>query len=457
MTTSKRQTPSKKRTSPRKDAGVSSRKVPRKNTDVDIQDSADYKVSEKELQAAKSHLCSILTGRKYPATSINLQDQIEELERMCDNLVLNRQSSSALLYGPKGTGKSMMVNSLVQRLKRSRDVVVVQLQGSIHSDDRLVVQQISLSMGLNEQQQAQIFDKVSFHESYVRLFEYIRATKEGPPLIFTLDEFDKFTQHSKQSLLYNLFDTVQSSGRPILVIGITVRLDVMELLEKRVKSRFSHRQIYCWPASSFESYLNIVSANLQLSGCVDLSAQSRQTLQSSLDGFLTSEQFLKIAKKLFQLNADVRLLFKCILTAVNLLNTEKLMLDIDLVEQSFDLLTVDSRQRLLEDLSQLELCMIVAMKRLLVQKLDRFNFEMVYREFTEFTNIHHIHACKKMVAYRAFENFLGLQLIVLDESYSKNPREFKMVKLAVDPTQIKAALQDNENIPHDVKRWAHEM
>lgn len=33
----------------------------------------------------------------------------------------------------------------------------------------------------------------------------------------------------------------------IFITGITNRIDVMELLEKRVKSRFSHRHIFLFP------------------------------------------------------------------------------------------------------------------------------------------------------------------------------------------------------------------
>ena len=52
---------------------------------------------------------------------------------------------------------------------------------------------------------------------------------------------------------------------PICVIGLTCRLDVIELLEKRVKSRFSHRQIYLFASNKFDpDYLNMVEKLLKL-------------------------------------------------------------------------------------------------------------------------------------------------------------------------------------------------
>ena len=58
---------------------------------------------------------------------------------------------------------------------------------------------------------------------------------------------------------------------PICVVGLTCRLDVTELLEKRVKSRFSHRQIFLFSDrgqkehSSFEMRMALLKSLLMLS------------------------------------------------------------------------------------------------------------------------------------------------------------------------------------------------
>jgi origin recognition complex subunit 4 len=84
-------------------------------------------------------------------------------------------------------------------------------------------------------------------------------------LIFIIDGFDLFCAHHNQTLLYNLFDVAQSAQTPICVLGITSRLDVVELLEKRVKSRFSHRQIFLLPDSdNFEGFLGDFGQLLKL-------------------------------------------------------------------------------------------------------------------------------------------------------------------------------------------------
>lgn len=107
------------------------------------------------------------------------------------------------------------------------------------------------------------------------------------PVLFILDEFDLFAHHKNQTLLYNLLDVSQSAQAPVAVVGVTCRLvrllnlptlqlvlertpflvfrqDVLELLEKRVKSRFSHRQIHLLSSPTFPQYLERVRTRLSL-------------------------------------------------------------------------------------------------------------------------------------------------------------------------------------------------
>ena len=57
------------------------------------------------------------------------------------------------------------------------------------------------------------------------LLEAIRGgDKSNQSIIFILDEFDLFTHHHNQTLLYNLFDLSQSKSVPVAVVGLTCRL-----------------------------------------------------------------------------------------------------------------------------------------------------------------------------------------------------------------------------------------
>jgi len=81
-------------------------------------------------------------------------------------------------------------------------------------------------------------------------------------VVFIIDEFDLFAAHARQTLLYNLFDIAQARKAPIAVLGLTARFDVVESLEKRVKSRFSHRYVYLSLPKSLPAYWDICRQGL---------------------------------------------------------------------------------------------------------------------------------------------------------------------------------------------------
>lgn len=99
-------------------------------------------------------------------------------------------------------------------------------------------------------------------------------------VVFIIDEFDLFATHARQTLLYNLFDIAQARKAPIAVLGLTTRVDVVESLEKRVKSRFSHRYVYMSLPKTLVSYWDICWQGLS----VDEEDLKQEGFDTSLQG-----------------------------------------------------------------------------------------------------------------------------------------------------------------------------
>lgn len=122
------------------------------------------------------------------------------------------------------------------------NTLIVHLDGNLHTDDRIALKSITVQMRLENAADGKVFG--SFAENLAFLLQCLKAgDKKSKSVVFVLEEFDLFCTHHNQTLLYNLFDVSQSAQAPICVLGVTCRLDVIELLEKRVKSRFSHRSV----------------------------------------------------------------------------------------------------------------------------------------------------------------------------------------------------------------------
>ncbi|XP_015773350.1 PREDICTED: origin recognition complex subunit 4-like, partial [Acropora digitifera] len=196
-----------------------------------------------------------------------LEEQKRELLDLVKRCAQFGESNSVLLIGPRGSGKSLLVKTVLEDLYKTKAVkqnmLEVHLNGLVQTDDRSALLQITRQLQLENTVGDKVFG--SFAENLAFLLDALKSGgQESQSVLFILDEFDLFTNHRNQSLLYNLFDVSQSAQAPICVVGLTCRLDVVELLEKRVKSRFSHRQIHLFNSETFEDYLLIVRSVLSL-------------------------------------------------------------------------------------------------------------------------------------------------------------------------------------------------
>jgi origin recognition complex subunit 4 len=118
----------------------------------------------------------------------------------------------------------------------------------------------------------------------------IIGTDEGvtsQSIVFVIDEFDMFASHPRQTLLYNLFDIAQSRKAPIAVVGCTTRLDVVEMLEKRVKSRFSHRYVYLSLPKSLPAYWQVCRQGL----IVDSDEAEKEGINTYLEGHAAFQEY----------------------------------------------------------------------------------------------------------------------------------------------------------------------
>jgi origin recognition complex subunit 4 len=83
-------------------------------------------------------------------------------------------------------------------------------------------------------------------------------------VIFILDSFDEFLSHPRQALLYNLFDIAQSRKAPIAVVCLGRQVNVIDGLEKRVKSRFGGRIMQISRPPNLEEFWKVCQAALSV-------------------------------------------------------------------------------------------------------------------------------------------------------------------------------------------------
>ena len=61
--------------------------------------------------------------------------------------------------------------------------------------------------------------------------------------MFILEDIDYYIESTKQMMLYKILDMLQYAKIPFVFVATSQKVDIVDSFEKRIKSRFSHRQV----------------------------------------------------------------------------------------------------------------------------------------------------------------------------------------------------------------------
>ncbi|XP_068805434.1 origin recognition complex subunit 4 isoform X2 [Struthio camelus] len=332
-----------------------------------------------------------------------IEHQYRHLLELLKRTTVHGESNSALIIGPRGSGKTMLLNHVLKELMEIKQVrenlLEVHLNGLLQTNDKVALKEITRQLHLENVVGDKVFG--SFAENLAFLLEALRKgdRTSSCPVLFILDEFDLFVHHKNQTLLYNLFDISQSAQTPVTVIGLTCRQHLSE----------------------------------------------DKTVQDML-------------QSLFHYSKDLRSLHLLLMLALSNVTVHHPLITASDLHEASKQYRMDSKANIVHGLSVLEICLIIAMKHLNdVYEGEPFNFQMVYNEFQKFIQrkAHCMYNFEKPVVMKAFEHLLQLELVKPIEKPSvRAQREYLLMKLLLDNNQIMDALQAYPNCPTDVKQWA---
>lgn len=278
------------------------------------------------------------------------------------------------------------------------NTLIVNLNGFIHTDDSLALKSIAKQMQLETAIDGKVF--TTFADNLAFLLDCLKVgdRSHSKCIIFILEEFDLFCAHSNQTLIYNLFDVAQSAQAPICVIGVTRRYDVIELLEKRVKSRFSHRQIFLFnEINGVEDLMCRLVRQLHIqTNDPKLKKDNLIKWNKEIAGLTTNKQAKEAIEALTNQSTSMALLNNLTFRILTLIpielgtktqfTTNKLAPIVQRVVVD-EFLQIDSKVQLMCDLSILEILLIISMKHYTdIYDGESFNFEMILTRLRKFQN-----------------------------------------------------------------------
>jgi len=390
------------------------------------------------------------------------EENVQFLMDLVKRTVNEGESNSLLVLGPHGAGKSALVGQVMKEASKSKNwldnVLLVELNGFLQTDDKIALKEITRQLHLENLVGDRVFGSFADHLTFL-LSSLQTGDKSSKPIIFILEEFDMFCSHRNQNLLYNLFDVAQTRAVPICVIGVSCQLDVTEVLEKRIKSRFSHRHLYVLHCAKFSRYYELVRQMLTLGqdevdGANAWNSQVERLLaEKDVERFFESQVYMS-DKSISYLK---RLLY---LALLNVMGQGSYELTLDALQSSLSdaHLTTDPLTSLVKDLSILELCILIAVKHICeIYDNEPFNFEMVYHEFVKFKR-RRLPTLpeERSVVFKCWENLLALELVMQKAGVRTQGQQLEYIlnTFHLPIPVLKKSIEHYPNCPTEVLQWA---
>ncbi|KAK4456742.1 putative origin recognition complex subunit 4 [Cladorrhinum samala] len=448
------------------------------------------------LKAMQRVLLDRCTGRRR----IKLRGQDEAYQktyRLVQQTIVAGEGNSMMIIGARGCGKTTLVESVLEDVSKEHkeEFHVVRLNGFVHTDDKLALKEIWRQLGREMEVEDEVVGRTTNHAdtmaSLLALLSHpseIAEANEGvtsKSIVFVMDEFDLFATHARQTLLYNLFDIAQARKAPIAVLGLTTRVDVVESLEKRVKSRFSHRYVYLSLPKSLPAYWDVCRQGLSVDEedmvgeGVDVGLEGHGMFwkwwNGQVDLLYKNSGFLDHLEAHYCSTKSVSaFLTTCILPLAALSPTSaKLTVPTPCAGPIVSLEAPDSKLHMLESLSDLDLSLLIAAARLdIVAHTDTVNFAMAYDEYTSLMSKQRVQTASsgllamgggarvwgRGVAGTAWERLIGLGLLVPAAAGGRGTAglgglDSKMYKLDVALEEIPVAVKLNAVLA----RWCNQI
>lgn len=443
--------------------------------------------SPETLTALKTHLLSGLTGnRRLPL--VNVDDEVVKVKQLVEQTILAGEGNSMLLIGSRGSGKTSLVETVLSDLASDHREAfyVVRLNGFIHTDDKLALREIWRQLGREmDVENDDLGGRNNYADTLTSLLALLAhpATEEDESatarsVVFILDEFDLFASHPRQTLLYNLFDVAQSRNAPIAVLGLTTKVNVVDILEKRVKSRFAQRYVHLSLPKNFRAFQDVCFSALSYRPSthdslqhnkIDLQGLSAAWIDYLINLFKTP-LFQQLLQTLYTSSKSVSAFMNAALLPISAMSSTTIP-----TAKSFGSHTLhppDSKIALMSSLSTLALSLLIAAARLdIILDADVCTFGMAYEEYVALASKSKMQTSaagqmaigggariwSKELAKGAWEHLGKLELVLPAVGGNRGAGKGEMWRVDVGLEEIGGVLESEGGRGGPLGRWCREI
>lgn len=407
-----------------------------------------------------------------------LQEAVDYIHQNVKTTIEQSFNNSVLVVGAPGSGKSMAVSRVCRLVEKEWNTVkddpkvgIVRLSGLAFSDEKSAFRELArqLCAVLN----LEYLKHASYGENIKFLLAILRAlASANKAALFILEDFELFAQTQKQTFLYCLLDSLQKSNAKAIVIGTTCRHDCLDLLEKRVRSRFSHRTVPLVPPTKavekkdIPSYndngaLGILMSMLMLPPGVYPDPKAADEHNKKVQDAFANQKVVDSVSQLFETSNSLHQLSNIAKKSLYLSCKRGYFCRTFLLQalESQRLASMKGFEQVISKLCPLDLAVLAAAYKVRTCRQDGIlNFEMIHHEFRSFFAMgHHVDNYSKVAAMKSFEHLISQGILRYPRDKSgplcRRDRNYAQVSLQITREELLQGFDNHFHADIRLRDW----
>jgi hypothetical protein len=266
----------------------------------------------------------LLKGNPF-INSVIFNSSYEKFTEIIDNIYHTKRSDILISYGNNSFVSRIFIQERLKELYGEDDYerehfTIINFNAYIHSTEDYIFRKICKELDIE-------IEKSGFDSSHKALENYYKNESQVDKfVVIYFENIEYLFIKKKQILLYTILEILNIS-QYILLCGTTNNFNFLELMEKRVRSRFSQKTVFL-TLDSYENVFNALDRIFRTTNSVTVkkSKKGNAQLQPDIreifyDNLLQTEIFVKVITKYIDLGLGIREIItkiKYILTLITL-------------------------------------------------------------------------------------------------------------------------------------------
>ena len=173
--------------------------------------------------------------------------KLPEYLNIIDNVIQEKRSDSIICYGNNNQILKVFLDNAISIYSSEINITKIELNGYFDTKEEVLLKDICDKLKIETN---------AGYDNYKKALDYyfLKKTKDNSLIVIYCDHIEHLVHKKRQRFLYTLFELVNKS-KNILFIGFTYNYNLMDQMEKRIRSRSSQKTMYI-NIAKFEDVLN---------------------------------------------------------------------------------------------------------------------------------------------------------------------------------------------------------